>query len=212
MNIKIIRAALKILPDTLQRKAIAQALNHLFVDKTSLFGDKKTLTLSISDLNKQWLVSLSDSTFSPLEKSASDSSDICLETTYNTILNAQQKSYIIQSLKSGDIAIRANQEDSKRMYSAISAIPQHQIDSLVKGCYTFLRMNPHAHINLKTVTIQDIKKSTDIDYIRDEAIKLESKDLKMALRLMETAHQARPDGPFIKQKVQEYRARLNVSL
>lgn len=44
-----------------------------------------------------------------------------------------------------------------------------------------------------------------IDEIRDLAIRLEMKDIEAAHALMDMAHSARPDGPYIKQKLRQYK-------
>ncbi|TLU67685.1 lipopolysaccharide biosynthesis protein [Thalassotalea litorea] len=48
----------------------------------------------------------------------------------------------------------------------------------------------------------------DADYLREEALNLEDSDLELAYRLMQRAHNIRPAGPVIKNKLQEYRQRL----
>lgn len=48
----------------------------------------------------------------------------------------------------------------------------------------------------------------EINLIRNAALKLEDTELKMAHDLMELAHKARPEGPFIKKKLLEYKAAL----
>jgi hypothetical protein len=48
-------------------------------------------------------------------------------------------------------------------------------------------------------------KAKSIDSIRDLAVRLEATDIEAAHALMETAHAARPDGTFIKQKLQQYK-------
>lgn len=53
-------------------------------------------------------------------------------------------------------------------------------------------------------------KNKDINLMRDAAIKLEKTDLKMAHDLMAIAHNARPDGPFIKKKLFDYKAQLKI--
>ncbi|MCR9672207.1 hypothetical protein NB557_02915 [Vibrio alginolyticus] len=50
-----------------------------------------------------------------------------------------------------------------------------------------------------------------IDLIRDTALKLEDVDLITAYELMHLAHQLRPQGPFIKQKLDEYQIGLEES-
>jgi len=77
---------------------------------------------------------------------------------------------------------------------------------------------------LKNVTLPDVAKivkkvgskkpinhaleSKEIDLIRDLAIKLESSDLQLSLDLMKVAHKLRPQGKFIKKKLELYEAKL----
>ena len=49
----------------------------------------------------------------------------------------------------------------------------------------------------------------DIDYIRNQAIINEKIDLKFSYDLMLIAHKSRPNGPFIKAKLNEYNSLLN---
>jgi hypothetical protein len=65
-------------------------------------------------------------------------------------------------------------------------------------------------LNLNTVTLSDVKYSFDVDFLRDEAVKLEETDLMLAHKLMSIAYQARPNGSFIKEKYNEYKQRLNI--
>ena len=53
-------------------------------------------------------------------------------------------------------------------------------------------------------------KKQDINLIRNAAVKLEKTDLKMAHDLMAIAHKARPDGPYIKKKLFDYKAQLKI--
>lgn len=50
-----------------------------------------------------------------------------------------------------------------------------------------------------------------VDAIRDSALLVEKQDLKKAYLLMQHAHQLRPQGPFIKQKYDEYKQRLGIT-
>ena len=47
------------------------------------------------------------------------------------------------------------------------------------------------------------------DIFRNAALKIEKEDLKLAFELMNLAHEIRPAGPIIKQKLDEYREKLN---
>lgn len=61
--------------------------------------------------------------------------------------------------------------------------------------------------NLKSQEMGQTFSPAFIDALRDGAVALESKNLAQSLLLMRFANQLRPDGPFIKQKYDEY-ARL----
>lgn len=52
-------------------------------------------------------------------------------------------------------------------------------------------------------------KQKTVDVLRDLAIQYESTDLEIACDLMRVAHEARPNGPFIREKLNEYSTRLN---
>lgn len=64
-------------------------------------------------------------------------------------------------------------------------------------------------IDIKTVCFEDIKNNSDIDFLRDEALRIESFDIETAFKLMELANRARPDGPFIKEKLNSYKKILS---
>jgi hypothetical protein len=209
MNIKIIKAALKIIPNSLQQKAIASAFNVLFVHKAKLPTESKRIKITISEFNKSWFITLNNGVFSPLKAEKQSDVDICFSADVNTILSLQYKHKLTEALNTGKLSVIANSSNTQQFTDAIHSIQQPHIDHLVTQGYAFLRMNPYGHFKLHTVTIRDIKKPLDIDYLRDEALKLESNNLPLALKLMTLAHQARPEGPFITQKVQEYQLRLN---
>jgi hypothetical protein len=209
MNSKIIKTALKIVPNFLQQKAIAAAFNLVFVHKAKLPSGSKRIQVTISEFDKSWFITLNNAVFSPLKASHDSKIDIRLEADIATLLRAQDKRGLTEALKSGKLKVIADQENTQPFIEAIHSIQQPHIDHLITQGYAFLRMNPYGHIHFNTVTINDIKKPLDIDYIRDQALKLESNDLPMALKLMTLAHQARPEGPFIKQKLHDYQLRLN---
>jgi hypothetical protein len=64
-------------------------------------------------------------------------------------------------------------------------------------------------IDIETVQASDIKTPHDVDFLRDEAIRVEDQDIKLASKLMSLAYEARPEGPFIAEKHHEYKSKLN---
>jgi hypothetical protein len=59
-------------------------------------------------------------------------------------------------------------------------------------------------LDIHNVEYADIKYPFDVDFLRDEALRLESTDLFLANNLMSLALQARPNGPLMKAKLEEY--------
>ena len=47
--------------------------------------------------------------------------------------------------------------------------------------------------------------SDDINFLRDKAVAIENNNLQLSYNLMQIAHQARPNGLFIKKKLEEYK-------
>jgi hypothetical protein len=131
------------------------------------------------------------------------------------LINTQKNTDYIKS----EFGINLNEDSEKFLYSEeeMSVINadayQDKIASMASHILSEI-LPPSDNIsekprpNVDTVNFEDIKGGRDIDFLRDEAIRIENVDLEKALRLMELAHRARPSGPFIKDKVMEYRARL----
>jgi hypothetical protein len=131
------------------------------------------------------------------------------------LINSQESSNYIKD----EFGIDLKEKTDKFVYtdeemSVINAVSyQSEIDSMANVIlsqivYSEAKCLDKIQLNIDTVEFEDIKDSHDIDFLRDEAIRLENIDLEKALRLMELAHRARPDGPHIKNKLMEYRARL----
>jgi hypothetical protein len=182
-------------------------LNLLFVNKITL-NTPKTVSVSVNDLNKQWFMNLTASGFTPLAQKVGGNNDIHLSTDLATIFAAQRRSQLINALEREAICVVANNQDKQAFLSAFEAITQPQIDIIVNRGYRFLRMTPPARIDINKVVFDDIECQQDVDFIRDHAVNIEKTDLPKALRLMEIAHKARPEGPFIRDKVIEYRKLL----
>lgn len=63
-------------------------------------------------------------------------------------------------------------------------------------------------LDIDNVTIDDVKYPFDVDFLRDEAVRIENESLTKAHHLMSLAYKARPNGPFIKAKFEEYQQLL----
>lgn len=66
---------------------------------------------------------------------------------------------------------------------------------------------PHTH---KTNAKKISEKQQHVNSIRNAALFFEDKDIEVALKLMELAHELRPEGPFILEKLNSYKQKLGV--
>lgn len=206
MNKKILNTVLVLTPHKLQNKAVAKALNFLFPLNALSFSDSRVMKLEVADLNRQWLVKVDSGRYHSVP--ASKTADITISASLPVIVASQDYHELQAALNNGQIEISADKQDTLTVEAALQSLSQKKLDALVERCYAFFKLKPKPRFDIKSVSIEEIKSARDIDWLRDEAVKLESTDLSGALRLMELAHQARPTGPFIKRKVEEYRLAL----
>lgn len=206
MNLKLLNAALVLTPKKLQSKAVAKAMNFLFPAGVFPFNHVRTLRLEVTDLKRHWRLKIDSSGCQP-EFGKCDV-DVTVRASLDIILAAQDYHQLQASLKNGDIEVIADPQDKALVETALQKVTQARLDSLVERCYAFLKLKPKPRFDINSVTLAEIKTARDVDWLRDEAVKLETSNLPDALRLMEIAHQARPSGPFIKRKVEEYRSVL----
>lgn len=206
MNNKILNTALVLIPKKLQSKAVAKALNFLFPANVLSFGRELTLQLEVSDLKRRWTLKVDCHGLQP--ESGHDDADIVVCAALDVILAAQDCRQLRAALYNGDIEIIADPQDRQVVEHLLQSVTQSRLDQLIERCYAFLKLKPKPRFDYKTVTLAEIRTARDVDWLRDEAVKLETSNMADALRLMEIAHQARPSGPFIKRKVEEYRSAL----
>lgn len=204
MNPKLLHAALMLIPAKLQHKAVAKALNHLFPPGALALGETRSINLVVVQLKRQWYLVKNEAGFQPSERK-NNSADIIVRADLATLIAAQKKEQLEKALQDQRISIQASAVDSEAISQALMNVEQSTLDTLMASGYAFLRLTPKTRINLKTVTLAHIQSQKDVDFIRDEAMKLEKSDINQALRLMELAQQARPNGPLINKKVQQYR-------
>lgn len=102
----------------------------------------------------------------------------------------------------------------KELYSIVSDLYQEDINLYTHKCNNknILKIDEVVSpiLDINNVTIEDVNYSFDVDFLRDEAIRIESCDLPKAFKLMSLAHQVRPTGPFIEKKLKEYKQRLKI--
>jgi len=206
MNTKLLGAAIRIVPKRMQSKAIAKALNFIFSDQPLDVEEGTLFHLIVSDIKQQWWLTIDKGVFIPLTKEPADRAKlVSVSSELSTLLLLRGKSAIESAIDNGSVIFEG--EQSQEVANTVKVIKQDKIDDLIGRAYSFLKLKQPPRISIHTVTIADIKTAKDVDFLRDEAIRLESNDLELALRLMSIAHQARPEGVIIQQKLKEYRAK-----
>jgi predicted Fe-Mo cluster-binding NifX family protein len=203
MNKKILAAALVIIPKKLQQKAIAKAFNFLFADQYKQFSGIETLELRIEDPSKSWLLHLGEKESTP--QKGDGEVNVLVSTTLDTLITCQRKPNLIKALDERLIKIKGSTQDVQRVEEVLRHIEQDKLEHLIDRAYQFLRITRPARLNIHDVTIEDIQTPRDIEFLRDQAIALEQTNIQLALKLMELAHQARPNGPLINKKLKQYR-------
>lgn len=209
----IISTALRLVPKSVQYKALCKALNHLF-EKHNLNELKNCVVkLSVSDLKKSWLLAYSEQGFSDTAKRKAD---IELKTKFATALSLHSKDDVDNALNNGDIKLIGEPALVNVIANNLHTLDEKRLKSLSNHLFSFLNLKSKqpvepAPLDINNITADDLSTPSNIDFIRDEAIKLEQTDLQKALSLMLLAQQARPNGKVINNKVKDYQAKLATS-
>lgn len=203
----IISATLKLIPKTFQNKALCKALNYICVEHDLDLLHKQTIKLNVSDLKKSWFVTYDESGF---KATKSRKLDVEIKTKLNTAMNLQRKALILDAVKRGDIQFKGKASLIDSVNNLLCQLNEIRLANVSAHLFAFLKTESSqaARLDIHNVQLSDLASSLDVDFIRDEALKLEMTDLEKAFSLMLLAHQARPNGPFIAKKVEEYRVAL----
>ncbi|WP_285164748.1 hypothetical protein [Shewanella goraebulensis] len=207
----IVSAGLKILPSKLQYNALIKALNFLFSSNNQLTLSDISLVLRIDDLDKQWAFRHSNNVFTPLIEISDSISAVSLSADLNIFLTSVSKFDLIRHIEKGDIKLSGNNSNINKVNEAIRGISHQDFERLIEQFYQVFRANrpDSPRLDVNQLSASDIKNDSDLEYIRDEALRLETINLSAAHKLMCIAKQFRPDGPLINQKVEEYSAKLS---
>lgn len=210
MKKTLISTALRFVPKTMQYKALCKALNYLFEHHNLSDLNNKVIKLNVSDLKKSWLLTYTDQDFTG---AAQRKADVELKTKFATAFNANNKAEVVSALNNGDIKLIGEQDLVAALTNHLKALDEKRLKSLSTHLFSFLNLKlkqpvKPAPVDINNITADDLATPSNIDFIRDEAIKLEHTDLKKALSLMLLAQQARPNGKVINNKVKAYAAKL----
>ncbi|NKF50095.1 hypothetical protein G3R49_05865 [Shewanella sp. WXL01] len=201
MRKRLISAALKIIPNRLQLKALEKAWHFVFANEKIEVGSH--VRINLQDFNVSWLVPVTKT-----EQSQGEQHPLTVSFTLEKLLECRRKSVLQTAIDDGCIHVEGDAAKAQVFKKAVKSVSQPHLDRLVSRCCSFLHIKPEPRIDLATVSVSDIECDEDIDFIRDSAISVQKSDTQQALRLMLVAQQARPNGSHINRKVKEYQAQL----
>lgn len=203
---KFIITAIKIIPHSIKSMAMAKALNKV-TPKEIIPSSPIIIEFDISDIKEKWTVQYNENKFITA-KGLHPS--IKISTRLDFLSTVASKQHIFNGIDENKISITCSELDYTLMMTLFKDIDDANFSKLIKSIYRKLKISHllPERFNLEQISIEEIKSDTDIEYLRDKAISLENDNLPLAEKLMSLAHQARPEGPVIKQKLDEYRLRL----
>lgn len=213
MKKTLISTALRLVPKSVQYKALCKALNYLFEHHNLNELKNKVVKLSVSDLKKSWLLTYTEQGFTGTTQRKAD---IELKTKFAVAFKVHNKAEIVDALNNEDIKLIGEQGLVDVITNNLKALDEKRLKSLSNHLFSFLNLKSKqpvepAPLDINNITADDLSTPSNIDFIRDEAIKLEQTDLQKALSLMLLAQQARPNGKVINNKVKDYQAKLATS-
>lgn len=208
MKKTLISTALKLSPKKLQNKALCKALNYIFAGNELSSLNNQTIKLTVSDLKKSWFVTFDENVFKVVKNHGIN---LEVRIKLETALSLQSRAFIQGAVKKGDIQLNGNPVLIDVFNDLISQLNERRLFNLSNNLFSFLRIKSiksENHFDMNTVKLSDLKSPSDIDAVRDEALRIENDNLRQALVLMSLAHQARPKGKMIASKVIEYKKKL----
>ena len=205
MKKTLISTALSFTPKKLQIKALCKALNYLFPSDDIAVLNNQIIKLTVVDFKNGWFVTCDGSRFNP---SDNIKENVEIAVKLESVLGLQNRGSILQALKNEDIQLKGKPELSVIVKKLLLEVNEKRLISLSKSLFSFLRIKPiksEKRFDINTLKLSDLKTPADINAVRDEALRIESENLEEALVLMTLAHQARPKGTMIANKVIEYK-------
>ena len=215
MKKTIISTALKLIPRSFQYKALCRSLDYLLSNSDIANFEGLVIELKVVDIGRCWYVQCNNGIFTP---SKIELANLKVSTKLSVALNLNSKKTMLAALQKDCIRFSGEKKLTKYAKNLLIELDDVRLVNLSQGLSSFLKMKSNkknssvglTRLNTDTVSLSDLKTELDINFIRNEAVKCEKTDLKKALNLMLLAQQARPNGPFIANKVCEYKRLLKL--
>uniref|UniRef100_UPI00131D5119 sulfotransferase family 2 domain-containing protein n=1 Tax=Thaumasiovibrio occultus TaxID=1891184 RepID=UPI00131D5119 len=135
--------------------------------------------------------------------------DIIISTSIEDIVHFPSSAVLKQKVACGELAIVASKDDKLLVIELLESVNPVKVNQCVRYLRNMVGLKD-TRIQDKAInelSIRDIASEADINYVRDQALAVEAHNPALAFQLMHLAHGARPKGPFIKRKLDEYRSK-----
>lgn len=216
MKKKMISATLKFTPRIFQYKVLCKVLNYICIGHSLIKFENKIIKLTVIELDRSWFVKCEKGHFKYCK---SHKATLEINIKLDTALNLKSKAVILNALSCGDIKLRGDTSLVAITHHLLTKLDEKRLETISTSLSSFFKLKTtktvisvnHAQLGIEAVQLSDLHNDLDVNFIRDEAIKCEKTNLKKALHLMLLAQQARPNGPFISNKVSEYKRLLETS-
>ncbi|MCR9672201.1 hypothetical protein NB557_02885 [Vibrio alginolyticus] len=208
MILRFIKLALRALPSGKKLDYCLRAFNktsHAFNQTTR----GMTFYLMVSELNESYCVHNNGNAFQPGKLDKASHPDASIQVSLKLLAQPLTKDTLEQNISVNTDSHHLGTCIQKEIVSGFEKLSANNALDNIYQLLGIRNLKP-GKINIHNVTYQDLRQPEDVDYIRDQAIKLEKTNLSLSLKLMELALQARPNGTLINQKVNQYRQTLGI--
>ncbi len=195
--------ALRMIPKKKQDSMISQAMSYLLADVDLSSYEAAVVSIRVKETKFVWNLRYNAGVFNPTDNEPS----VVISFKLDDVFEFPTRETLKQKVTNKEIHIEADKQYEKFALDILEKIDQIKVTKCVRRLrqLTGEKLQSVREKPLSELSIRDIVCQDDIDYIRDHALKHESTNPALAYQLMMLAHGARPQGPFIKRKVQEYR-------
>lgn len=195
--------ALRVIPNRKQLAMLARAFNYLLNSSQIESYSHKVVRIGIKGTKNSWSLEFDGFEFIPSVQEPS----ISVLVDFEDVLNFPSPEEIKDKIRTEDIQVIGQPQDEKFIFELLDSIDQIKVTQCIRHLRGLVgyKSQDIKDKELSEVNIRDIASQKDVDYIRDNALKVENTDPALAYKLMKLAHGARPQGPFIKRKLNQYK-------
>ncbi|MBF9001208.1 sulfotransferase family 2 domain-containing protein [Vibrio nitrifigilis] len=205
MKKSITLVALRFISKNKQQVLVSRALNYLLEDADIGSYVSTVVQIKIRDTKHTWSLQCNGKKFEP----SNNISDVIVTISLDDVINFPSQTQLKTKLKNREIDVQGAKVYQNLVSDLLENVDQVKITACIRRLRKMMGLTDR-HIQDKepdALTIRDIGSEKDVDYIRDLALRLETTTPELSYKLMVLAHGARPKGPFIKRKLDEYRQR-----